>query len=104
MYDAKLLFCEAKDIKGAATETDVVDLGQVSPDLGMTDCPALGVTVQMTKAWAGGTTPKVTFEVQHADDNGGPYDEQTQCQRHIETLASEKFHELGTGRIRFHIF
>lgn len=70
MYDAKLLFCEAKDIKGATTETDVIDLGQASPDLGMTDCPALGVTVQMTKAWAGGTTPKVTFEIQHADDNG----------------------------------
>lgn len=70
MYDAKLLFCEAKDIKGATTETGVVDLGQASPDLGMTDCPALGVTVQMTKAWAGGTTPTVTFAIQHADDNG----------------------------------
>lgn len=70
MFDAKLLFCTNKAINGASTESDVIDLGQESPDLGMVNVPALGVTVQMTTAWAGGTTPKVTFEIQHADDNG----------------------------------
>lgn len=70
MFDAKLLFANKKDIKGASTTCDTIDLGQESPDLGMLNCPKLGITVIMTTPWAGGTSPKVTFEVQHADDNG----------------------------------
>lgn len=70
MFDAKLFFANNKDIKAASTDCDVIDLGQESPDLGLLNCPKLGVTVIMTTPWAGGSTPKVTFEVQHADDNG----------------------------------
>lgn len=70
MFDAKLLFADKKDIKGASTDCEVIDLGQPGPDLGMLNCPKLGITVIMTTPWAGGSTPKVTFEVQHADDNG----------------------------------
>lgn len=70
MFDAKLFFADKKDIKAASTDCGVIDLGQESPDLGMLNCPKLGVTVIMTTPWAGGTSPKVTFEVQHADDNG----------------------------------
>lgn len=70
MFDAKLFFADKKDIKATSTDCDVIDLGQESPDLGMLNCPKLGVTVIMTTPWAGGTSPKVTFEVQHADDNG----------------------------------
>ena len=32
MFDAKLLFADKKDIKGATTDCDVIDLGQESHD------------------------------------------------------------------------
>lgn len=73
MFDAKLLFANKQAINTAFTSS-AIDLGQESPDLGMLNCPKLGVSVVMTTAWAGGSSPKATFEIQHCDTESGSYE------------------------------
>lgn len=73
MIDKSLQFFDGTtDVKASAT-SEAIDLRQPSPDLGMLDTPQLHVTIYMTEAFAGGTSPKVTFELQDCDTKGGTY-------------------------------
>lgn len=68
MFDAKLMFSENQTATTKAESTNAVDCGQESPDLGM--LKKLHVSVIATTPFSGGSSPKLTVEVMHADDNG----------------------------------
>lgn len=68
MFDAKLMFSENQTATTTAESTNAVDCGQESPDLGM--LKKLHVSVIATTPFSGGSSPKLTVEVMHADDNG----------------------------------
>ena len=68
MFDAKLLFSDKQVATAGADSTHQLDLGQEAPDLGM--LKKLTITCIATTAFTGGSSPKITIEVHHADDNG----------------------------------
>ena len=72
MIDTALMFMKDQLITSGHT-SEAIDLGQVSPDLGMVNTPELHVTIQMTEAFTGGSSPKVTFELQDCDQKSGTY-------------------------------
>lgn len=65
--DKTLQVSNEQAVTATAASTDVIDFGQLNPDVGMTDQCSMVITVDETATAAGAAT--VTFAVQDSADN-----------------------------------
>ena len=66
IIDKALQVSNEQAVTASAASTDLIDFGQVTPDLGLSDRASMAITVDVSAAAAGAAT--VTFSVQDSAD------------------------------------